>query len=72
VELDGAGAQEQPCTDVGVRQAVAGESRDLFLLRCQLGTSIDPSVADRLAGGQERATRTLGERLGPDPAEAPA
>ena len=36
VVLDGACAEEQPGTDLGIRQAVAGQPRDLGLLHGQL------------------------------------
>ena len=36
VVLDGACAEEQPGADLGIRQAVAGQPRDLGLLRGQL------------------------------------
>jgi hypothetical protein len=36
VVLDGACAQEQPGADLGIRQAIAGQPRDLRLLRGQL------------------------------------
>ena len=34
--LDGAGTEEQPGADLGIRQAVAGQPRDLGLLHGQL------------------------------------
>jgi hypothetical protein len=40
VVLDGACAQEQPGADLGIRQAVAGQPRDLGLLRGQLFIAI--------------------------------
>jgi hypothetical protein len=36
VVLDGACAEKQPGTDLGIRQAVAGQPRDLGLLHGQL------------------------------------
>src|SRR5205085_2773963 len=69
VVLDGAGADEQLGADLRVRLPVGGESGDLGLLRgedvaCFLGTP-----ARRLSGGEELATSTLGERVGPEAPE---
>ena len=61
---DGVLADEQPRADVRVREAVAGEPRDLDLLGGQLLAGLDPALADALAGGQQLTLGARGERLG--------
>ena len=56
-------ADEQPLADLGVRQAVAREPRDLSLLSRVLLPGLDAARADILAGGQELALGPPGERL---------
>ena len=55
--------EEQPRTDLRVRQPIASEPRDLPLLRSQLIASLDPALAYRLASRQQLTPGTLGERL---------
>jgi hypothetical protein len=50
--------------DFGVRQALAGESGDLRLLRSELVAGLDCAFADALAGGQELSLGPRGERAG--------
>src|SRR3954468_24594504 len=57
-------ADEQPRADLGVGEAVAGETGDLGLLRGELLAGLDAAFADALAGCQQLALGTLGERLG--------
>ena len=71
VPLHGARAEEQPRADLRVRQPVAGQPRDLPLLRGQLVARLDPALAHLLAGGQQLATGALGERLHPHLGEHP-
>ena len=51
------------CADLGVREAVAGEPRDLGLLGGELVPGLDGAFADTLAGGQQLALGAAGERL---------
>ncbi len=60
---DGVLADEQPRADLGVREAVAGEPRDLGLLGGEVVPGLDGAFADTLAGGQQLALGALGERL---------
>lgn len=55
--LDGAGADEQFGADFRVRSARESESRDVFLLRCELIQRVDSALADRLAGREQLASR---------------
>src|SRR5918994_4655717 len=50
VVLDGAGADEQPGSNLGVGEAVAGEPRDLGLLGGEVLASLDAAFAGALAG----------------------
>jgi hypothetical protein len=52
---DGVLADEQPRADRGVRQAVAGESRDLRLLSRELLASLNAAFADAFARCQQLA-----------------
>ena len=54
-----------PRTDVRVREAVAGEPRDLDFLDGQLLAGLDPALAGALAGGQQLACGPAGECLDP-------
>src|SRR4029077_17676678 len=45
-----------------VRQTVAGQSRDLGLLRSQLAAGLDGALTGGLAGGEQLAAGPLGER----------
>jgi hypothetical protein len=49
VVLDGAAADEQPGADLGVRETVAGQERDLGLLSGELVAGLDGAFADALA-----------------------
>src|SRR3954452_6870740 len=57
-------ADEQARADIGVREAVAREARDLDLLGGQLPPGLDPAFAHALAGGQQLTLGAPGERLG--------
>ena len=61
--LHSARVEEQPRTDLRVRQPIPSESRDLPLLRSQLIASLDPALACCLASRQQLTPGTLGERL---------
>src|SRR3954469_25682079 len=61
---DGVLADDQARADLGVRQAVAGESRDLSLLPGELVTGLDAALADAFARGQQLALGAPHERLG--------
>jgi hypothetical protein len=50
--------------DLGVREAVAGQPRDLSLLGSELIAGRDISCADPLAGGQQIALGARGEAFG--------
>jgi hypothetical protein len=63
VPLDGAGTEEEPRTDLRVRQAVASEPGDVPLLRSQFVTRLVGPPADLLARGQQLLARALGERV---------
>ena len=58
-------ADQRPLADLGVRHSVAGESRDLSLLRGELFARFDGAFADALAGGRQFALGASGERLNP-------
>src|SRR3954468_3236776 len=66
VPFDGPRAEEELCADLGVRQALAGEPRDLALLRGQIVASLDGSPPHLLAGGLKLLAGALGERLHAD------
>src|SRR5262249_53911844 len=68
VPLDGARAEEEPGADLGVGQAVAGEPRDLPLLRRQLVVRLDRSP-NLLARRLELLAGALSERLHPERGE---
>src|SRR6185312_12702265 len=56
----GARAEEEPCTDLRVRQAVPGQLRNLPLLRRQIVARLDSALAYVLACGQKLFTCALG------------
>src|SRR3954471_23890347 len=62
---DGVLADEQPRADLGVREALGGEPRDLGLLRGQIAAGLDGALAGALAGGEQLALGARGERLDP-------
>src|SRR4051794_23589621 len=68
VPLDGARAQEEASTDLGVRQTGSHHHCDLTLLRSQLVVDREAtcSPADCLAGCQKLSTRSFGESLHTD------
>src|SRR5262249_14923481 len=66
VPLDGAGADEELGTDLGVRQAVTCEARDLLLLRGQLVARLCAPHAHLLAGCCELAACALRECIHAD------
>src|SRR5690349_11144006 len=61
--LDGAWAEEEPRTDLRVRKPVAGEPRNLLLLRRQLISPIGGSLAGFLTCGRQLAAAALREGL---------
>src|SRR4029453_3931242 len=63
VVLDGAGAEKQPGTDLGVGEAVAGQPCDQRLLGRQFVARLGRPLAGGLAGGQQLAPGPLGESL---------
>ena len=69
MELDGAGTQEQPRTNVRVRQAVAGEPADLLLLRSEHLALLGAALADRLAGSDKLSPWAFPERIHADRVE---
>ena len=58
-------ADEQPRADLGVRQPVAGEPRNLGFLRGELIAGLDCARADTLAGGEQFALGASREPLDP-------
>src|SRR4051794_17014894 len=64
VVLDRTRADEQARADLGVREAVAGEPRDLGLPGGELAPRLDGDFTGGLAGGQELSSGALGESLG--------
>ena len=58
-------ADEQPRADLGVRQSVAGQARDLSFLGGEFIAGLDGAFADTLAGGQQLALGARSERLDP-------
>ena len=62
VVLGGARADEQVGSDLGIRQPVPGQPRDLGLLSSQLDSGFDGALAGGLPGGLQFAARSLGER----------
>src|SRR5437588_2170335 len=58
-------ADEQPFSDLCVREPFAREPRDLSFLRGEVIAGLDAARADMLARGQQLALGPLGERLGP-------
>lgn len=64
--FDCARAEEQPRADVRVRNTLAGESRDLPLLGCQIVPRLHGSLADLLARRKKLCMRAIRERLHPD------
>src|SRR5262245_60427742 len=69
VVLDRSGADEQLGADLGVRETVAGEPRDLCLLGCEVVARLRTALVRGFAGCFEFATSALGEGGGPDAAE---
>src|SRR6476659_5468739 len=63
--LDRAWAEEQPRSDLGVRQPVTREPRDLPLLRSEIVARLRPAPTHARAGGQQLAPCALGEPLDP-------
>ena len=51
VVVDGVGADEQPGTDLGIRQTIAGHRGDLGFPRRQITICLDIPFAGGLAGG---------------------
>ena len=69
VVLDGARADEQLAADLRVGVPLRGEPGDLRLLCGEHVARLDGAFARRLAGGEQLAAGSLGERFGPDPIE---
>jgi hypothetical protein len=65
VVLDGAWADGEPRADLGAREPVAGQPRDLGLLGGEPAGGLDGEPAGGLAGGQELAPGAVGEGLDP-------
>src|SRR5580658_6364659 len=63
VVLDRARADEQPGADLRVRQATAGQLRDLCLLGGQLAAGLGGALAGGRAGGRQLAPGPLSESL---------
>ena len=61
--FDGAGAKEELCADLRVRETVARESDNLLFLRCELVARLSAALSDRLARRDQLSARALGERL---------
>jgi hypothetical protein len=66
VVLDGARADEQPCADLRIREAVRGEPGDLGLLG---GQPVAGALARRRAGRVQLALGPRGERMNAHPGE---
>jgi hypothetical protein len=66
VVFDRARAKEQPCADLRVGKAVAGEPGDLGLLSGELVARLDGAFTGGFAGGQQLARGALGERVHAD------
>src|SRR4051794_24688686 len=64
--LDGARAQEQPRTDLRIRQALERQARDLPLLRSQIVARLDRPLAHCLPRREQLTRGSLGESLHPD------
>src|SRR4051794_37664963 len=64
--LNGPRAEEEPRTDLRIRQAIAGQACDLPLLRRQVIAGLDRPLAHLLACRLKLFTCALGERLHPD------
>ncbi len=69
VPFDGVRADEELRADLGVRQPVTGQARDLRFLGGESGARLDGALAYRLAGGLELAPGAFRERLDPHVAE---
>src|SRR5918994_3345251 len=61
--LDRARADEEPSADLGVREAVARETRDLVLLWRKVVAGLDHALARGRTGRSQLPRRALGERL---------
>src|SRR4051812_4342258 len=61
--FDGARAQEQPCRDIWIGQAVAGEPCDLRFLLRQCVARLPGPLAYLLPGGEALPPGALGERF---------
>src|SRR5262249_24079374 len=70
VVLDRARADEQLRADLGVRESVASQQRDLQFLGGQGVARVRGPAARGLTGRGQLAARPLRERFGPDAAEA--
>src|SRR5262249_32901948 len=64
VVLDGARAEEEPRTDLGIRQSVACQARDFGFLRGELVTRLGVATTSSLTGCEKLAPDTLGKGLG--------
>ena len=66
VVLDGPRTDEQASRDLGVGEALAGQPRNLALLRSELVTGLDGAFAGGPAGRTQLASGALREGLGTD------
>src|SRR3954469_19508011 len=64
--LDGPRAEKESRTDLGIREALAGQRRDLSLLRGQVVARLDRPLAHRLASRLKLSACASGESLHPD------
>src|SRR5215207_5991797 len=64
VVLDGSRADEELAADLRVGSPICGQPGYLCFLRAQVLPACDVAFAGRLAGGEQLATRPLGEGLG--------
>ena len=64
VPFDGSCAEEEFRADLGIGVSISSEADNVLLLRGQVIARTDVASADVLPGGDQLATRPLGERLG--------
>src|SRR5207248_10182082 len=67
--LDGPRAEEEPRTNLRVRQPVTGQLGDLPLLRGQIVPGLDSALARVLPRREQLAPGALGEPIGSDAVE---
>ena len=64
--FDGAGAQEELCSDLRIRETIARESDNLLFLGGELVACLSTALSDGLARRDQLSARALGERLHSD------